>query len=321
MELRTALVAFHHVTGKHDGVNLAGIVLCLLDRAGITALVGWFTLDNAENNSTTVAELKRLLKVRDIDFCALDNRIMCFPHIINICCQHLIDSFTNSALADPAETFVAKKPHNTATPQTFAESLVRDPIALGRVVVRKVRASGQRREHFNGIITDGNANGHFLGANGTILTIPEQQLLRDVRTRWDSVYYMVHRLCIMRPALDAFLASPINKDLHDNRLSDIEWNTLQDVEAILAIPHIAQQTMSKEKTPILSGAIPAFEMFMTSWEQLAERIPRLRPHLDEGLKWALKYYERMDRTDAYIIAMLLNPSVRTSWIKKHWGCD
>ena len=67
-----------------------------------------------------MVELERLLTARDIDFSALDNRIMCFPHIINICCQHLVDSFTNSELTDPVEDFVAAKPHGNPTSQTFA---------------------------------------------------------------------------------------------------------------------------------------------------------------------------------------------------------
>lgn len=62
-------------------------------------------------------------------------------------------------------------------------------------------------------------------------------------------------------------------------------------------------SMSKEKTPILSGSIPAFEMFMWEWEVLAEKHPRLKPWIDAGLEWAGEYYTRMDRTDAYIIAM------------------
>jgi len=321
LELKTALIAFHNVTGKHDGANLAAVVLQLLDRAGITALVGWFTLDNAANNNTFVAALEGLLKARDIDFCAVENRIMCFAHIINICCQHLVEGFTNTALVDPVETFVAAERPREPGAQTFEEAVKRDPIALGRVVVRKIRSSGQRREHFKSIIVEGNSKAHFTHPDGRAIMVPILQLLRDVKTRWDSIYYMINRLRIMRPAIDSFLASPVNKDLQTLRLTDVEWNTLQDIEAILAVPHAAQQTMSKESTPILSGSIPAFEMFMSSWEQLAEKIPRLKPFINEGLKWAFKYYERMDRTDAYVVAMIINPAVRTSWIKKHWGAD
>jgi hypothetical protein len=39
LELKSALIAFHNVTGRHDGVNLANIVIALLDRIGVTANV------------------------------------------------------------------------------------------------------------------------------------------------------------------------------------------------------------------------------------------------------------------------------------------
>jgi hypothetical protein len=61
--------------------------------------------------------------------------------------------------------------------------------------------------------------------------------------------------------------------------------------------------MSGEKTPILAGAIPAFEMFMSGWEKAGEDHPRLTHLIQPGLDWASMYYGRMDRTKAYIIAM------------------
>jgi hypothetical protein len=217
------------------------------------------------------------------------------------------------------ETFVAADRSHEPGAQTFEDAIMRDPIALGCVVVRKVRSSGQRREHFKSIIIKGNSRAHFTLPDGRVITVPLLQLLRDVKTRWDSIYYMINRLRILRPAIDSFLASPVNKDLQMLHLTDVEWNTLQDIKAILAVPHAAQQTMSKETTPILSGSIPAFEMFMLSWEQLAEKIPCLKPFINEGLKWALKYYEWMNRTDAYVVAMIINLAVRTSWIKETLG--
>lgn len=103
------------------------------------------------------------------------------------------------------------------------------------------------------------------------------------------------------------------------------------------IPHRVQQIMSNESTPILAGSIPAFEMFMTSWEMLAERNPRLQRWIEIGLSWARKYYMRMDDTHAYVVSMckdhifsieriiltcvhllVLNPAVRMTWIRKHW---
>lgn len=93
--------------------------------------------------------------------------------------------------------------------------------------------------------------------------------------------------------------------------------------------------LSKEETPVLAGVIPAFEIFLSKWDKLAIAKPRLKPWIDEGLKWATKYYRRLDLSDAYVVGMckfcfthdrsitlntwiVINPSVRFSWIEKNW---
>jgi hypothetical protein len=66
---------------------------------------------------------------------------------------------------------------------------------------------------------------------------------------------------------------------------------------------MVQQAMSVEKTPVLAGTIPCFEMFMTAWEHLRDTNSNLRSYITEGMTWAVKYYEKMDQTRAYIISM------------------
>ena len=47
--------------------------------------------------------------------------------------------------------------------------------------------------------------------------------------------------------------------------------------------------MSGESTPILCGAIPAFEMFMSKWDQIIEVFDtgsRLVTYAQAGLEWA-----------------------------------
>lgn len=68
-------------------------------------------------------------------------------------------------------------------------------------------------------------------------------------------------------------------------------------------PHQVQMIFSKEATPVLAGAIPAFEIFLTKMEKLAETKANLNPFITEGLKFAYSYYNRMDNTSAYIVAM------------------
>jgi hypothetical protein len=122
----------------------------------------------------------------------------------------------------------------------------------------------------------------------------------------------------------------VNKDFAKHRLSDMEWHVLQDFEAILGVrqwpdnyglsrltfvqvPHKVQQTMSREETPVLSGSLPAFEMFLTSWEIMAEKHARLKPFIDIGLLWANKYYCRMDNSRAYVVAMGESAIIAFTW--------
>jgi hypothetical protein len=60
--------------------------------------------------------------------------------------------------------------------------------------------------------------------------------------------------------------------------------------------------MSGESTPLLSGAVPAFELLIAAWKDLAE-IPHLAPLIEIGLTWADKYSGKMEQTMAYPIAM------------------
>ena len=69
------------------------------------------------------------------------------------------------------------------------------------------------------------------------------------------------------------------------------------------IPHMVQQRMSGETLPHLGGAVPSFELFMITWQTLSVTCPRLKGWIDEGLKWAQKYYNRMDGNITYILAM------------------
>ncbi|KAJ6564391.1 hypothetical protein B0H19DRAFT_1258844 [Mycena capillaripes] len=81
--------------------------------------------------------------------------------------------------------------------------------------------------------------------------------------------------------------------------------------------------MSAENTPLLAAAIPSFELFMASWNAMlaAEdlKAENIEKFIQPGLAIATKYYNKMGDTDAYIIAMFINPSIRFEWIRKNWS--
>ena len=149
--------------------------------------MGHWTLDNAENNVTFMKALEKGLDTpRDIPFCHKNNRIRCFPHIINLCTQRVIESFnsdgeqSNGEQSDDAAGHKRDKPHKLL-----------NPIAKCRSFVRAVRASGARRDRFNNAIKLGNELKTF--------QLPELQLLQDCKTRWDSTYQMISRLRQLQP--------------------------------------------------------------------------------------------------------------------------
>jgi hypothetical protein len=62
--------------------------------------MGHITMDNAENNATAMEELQELFKIDNIKFDHKDNRVGCYPHIINICVSHIVSSLSKADLDD-----------------------------------------------------------------------------------------------------------------------------------------------------------------------------------------------------------------------------
>jgi hypothetical protein len=149
-------------------------------------------------------ELGILLNSQDISFDAEDRHIMCFPHVINICCQHIIKEFTNIELVDIEETQPINLPNLTNT-ASYKDAVKHNPVACGQNVVCILWSSGQRCDAFDDIIKDSNAKGWFcIGNPPKVIQLRPLQLLCDVKTQWDSMYFMIRRLRELHPVSDYF---------------------------------------------------------------------------------------------------------------------
>jgi hypothetical protein len=169
-------------------------------------------------------ELELLLDERKEDnhithnFNHLENRIRCYAHIINVCSGHIVaavspprrkssntrsyaddDSDDESDDESPSNDEAAKLPVYSNHADWLA-GIKCDPLKRARKVVRFLRSSDQRKENFRAFIINGNNTGLFKNAeNGRVEPL---QLLRDVKTRWDSVFLMLERLRELRPVSD-----------------------------------------------------------------------------------------------------------------------
>jgi len=92
-------------------------------------------------------------------------------------------------------------------PKAWVDTMKGDPLRRARRVIRLLRSSDNHRTEFQKIIVDGNKLSLFMKKDGdgnqVKDNVPELQLLRDVKTRWDSVYMMLLRLRQLRPVSHA----------------------------------------------------------------------------------------------------------------------
>jgi len=83
--------------------------------------------------------------------------------------------------------------------QAWYRGLKHDPIKHAHRIVHIMHSSDQRRQAFKNVINIGNNSGWFMSHNNEVIKLPDLELLHDVKTQWDSVYYMIERLLVLRP--------------------------------------------------------------------------------------------------------------------------
>ena len=174
-----------------------------------------------------------------IDFDHLNRRVRCYAHVINICSSHIVASATpgsKTSRSDPEIPVPMCTIHaydadsndesddgeddgdiesnydsddldlnddGDAKLKERSTGIKRNPLGRARRLVRFLRSSDGRKEDFCKLVHDGNNGGLFTakGNDGKHVTVqvPNLELLRDVKTRWDTVYLMLRRLRQLRP--------------------------------------------------------------------------------------------------------------------------
>ncbi|KAK6991690.1 hypothetical protein R3P38DRAFT_3227535 [Favolaschia claudopus] len=149
LKLRSALIGFIQIPGRHDGEHLAHAFLHGIDRIKAANKLGWVTGDNASNMDTFSVQVGTQLRRRAIKFPAREHRIRCFPHITHLACNAVLKAITNMDFADPeAVDFDA----HDDTASSFLDAIDRDPIATIRTIIRLIRSSSLRRQFLSEII-------------------------------------------------------------------------------------------------------------------------------------------------------------------------
>ncbi|OBZ69231.1 hypothetical protein A0H81_10827 [Grifola frondosa] len=144
----------HFITFEEPHWNTSGSCYgASLDHTQITQKVEHITLNNASNNNTMMIELAILLRTPRVTFDANDNR----------------HSQT------PVDDDVDVHPPADRESHIFAQTVAHDLTILEHSIVHGVHSSGQRKEHFNDIVKEGNVEQYFfLGDPPIVIKLSNQ---------------------------------------------------------------------------------------------------------------------------------------------------
>ncbi|KAG6864121.1 hypothetical protein C0991_012332 [Blastosporella zonata] len=255
----------------------------IINEYGIISSIGQITMDNASNNNTLMEAVEDILQTQKIPFNRDGNRIRCFPHIVNLACQAIMDALKITPAAHGL---------NPANFQ-YLKSLELDLIGICRSVVNACQASSQCRQELKSTIREGNEKGTWIGElkdGQTHLRV--LQLLRDCKTHWSSTYLMIDRMIYLYPAIQKFLLNINQSDLSHHLLTSQQLNILCDIHQVLEIPHAAQELLSAERTLTLSLSLPLYELIIKQWRILQTTIPELAPHIKIGIQKLEDYLQQ-----------------------------
>ncbi|KAJ3563636.1 hypothetical protein NP233_g8817 [Leucocoprinus birnbaumii] len=294
LSMKARVIGFRCIPGHHTGDHLAQALRFIVDRINITSKMGWTTMDNASNNDACMESFSQSLHPR-IVFDPTEQRIRCFPHVVNLACQAVLSKITNIRLAE----------NNAEDYNTVESSPRRDSIAILRTVIRTIRSSSLRRDGFSKTCIR--------------LGLDDLQLIRDCITRWSSTQYMTQRALKLKPAIVQYLR--LNPDMVRTPLLESDWETLEVYAKILAVPHAFQQVLSAEKTPTLCEVLPSFTAMIQAWQRLQVKFPAYSLIIEAGIAKLEQYQNRIKDIPAYTLAILINPAMKLDWFKENMPYD
>ena len=224
--MRSGLLTFHHIRGNHIGQFLVCTLLYLLDWVGVTLKASHFTFNNAKNNIMMMKHLKGLLAEHELplEFHAQDRCTIYFPHVINICVQHIIDMFSDPDLEKIALTWVSAFNGNMVDKDFYIKAVKKNPVALGHAIICVIHASGLWHDEFSTTVQSENLHSWFKTPASAVAIISEFQLLLDIRTQWNSMYFMINHLHALWLVVDWFLSMPAQLDIVGYKMT--KWNGL-----------------------------------------------------------------------------------------------
>lgn len=189
------LLGLPQLLGQHTGSNIATTVSSILQTFQIDQKqLGYFVLDNATNNDTAVEAL-----ATEYNFDATSRRLRCCCHIINLGAQVVIWGQDRDAFENEAEHLDQEEKELKVWRKYGPLGVLFDTIAaICTPQARQLLKSYQQAE------------ADALGLQPTF-----KELIKPVKTRWNSYYAALARAAELHGPIDSFIEYKINE--HNQR--------------------------------------------------------------------------------------------------------
>jgi hypothetical protein len=215
-KLQTALLDLWPLKGPHTGENIAKVLSTVIESYDIPATVGFFMMDNANNNDTCIEEL-----AKQYPTVTQQSRLRCVGHILNLIVKALLFGQGVSKLEKELCGASDDERFEIWRKQSFIGKLHNFCVWINR--------SDQRRELLKRYILQA----YNQGSIEHLYT----RLLVDGGVRWNSVYAMIERALKLRHAIDLFFLhynhSGEGYDISQDVITPRDWADLEHIFIVL----------------------------------------------------------------------------------------
>jgi hypothetical protein len=316
--LKTALLGLPRLVGSHSGENMATCIRSVINEYGFGHNLGCFMMDNAENNDTCIAELKRYFPSID----EKEHRLRCAGHIFNL--------VTKAILYGKGVSKWQKRLLGASDEDTFR--LWREKGCIGKVhnFVKYVGRSEIRRQEFAALqLAQSAAKGEKIFA---------YKLINDGGVRWNSTYSMLRRALKLRDAIDLYYKrykeprDPNEYNLLDDELTTEDWEMIQKFVDLLrpfkAMTKELEGNANKAGSEGSKGAIwevlESMDFLSLKLEGLAASLQHEEANyftvgIETGWQKLQKYYDLTDQSPIYRAAIVLHPASKEFYFEEKWA--
>lgn len=310
---RSHCLEFVEIKGSHSGETLASYVFATLQEFGLCEKLLTITGDNASNNPMLChLLLQRLLEEHDdylapvqtmgqtIRFQGSKSMIRCFAHILNLIVKAILIKLGASTLknANQLLDLAASTPR-----QPLMLPLGQAVVATLRIIILWIHRSPQRIQEWH--------------TQRGVTKLPNY----DVDTRWNFTLQMIDDAFKVKPFLMRFCET--HHELSQCKLYNADWETLEKIQLILRPFKKFTEFVSRDQPSIqLVGAMFTdlgilLKKIIAKQGEFARLDRDLLAAVEEGEKVFKKYFDHLKDSDFYYLATVLDPRVKTEWIKQN----